>query len=572
MASNTNYQVIGKNKKALFRLKAHRGEGMLLLAMNWKKGKPPMDFVGFSIEYKEPEGNRFFALNNRISFLNPNGTVNSEAVSSLKAPFQKFRWVHFPRNANLPGNFTYLVKPVFMNETDELRFGEPQTIEIELNRDTYPDKLNIAFTRGFVSSQAFVDKYEVGGGITKLLPSIAKAGLEYTPTHPKTKEALSWMGFEATNEIETLLNQAISDKNAKVYVIAYDLNLPKMLSQLLLLGNRVKIIIDDSAEHGKADAAETTAFKQLTEQGKAEVKRQHMGSLQHNKMIIVEGTEVKAAVCGSTNFSWRGFYVQSNNAVIIRGAKAIEPFITAFDNYWKFDDTKNFVKTSSALWNDLRIKGIDARVSFSPHAASNALLEQIADDVQNQTLSNLFYSLAFLYQTTGAIREAITTTTQNNQIFVYGVSDKKTGGLDVQKPDGSLAPVYPSELSKNLPEPFKSEPKGGSGTRMHHKFIVIDFDKPTARVYLGSYNFSSPADRKNGENLLLIKDRKIAVAYMIEALRIFDHYHFRISVKEAKKTGKPLCLAKPPRNPGETAWWQAYYTNPHKIKDRELFS
>jgi len=25
---------------------------------------------------------------------------------------------------------------------------------------------------------------------------------------------------------------------------------------------------------------------------------------------------------------------------------------------------------------------------------------------------------------------------------------------------------------------------------MHHKFTVIHFDKPTARVYLGSWNFS----------------------------------------------------------------------------------
>ena len=55
-----------------------------------------------------------------------------------------------------------------------------------------------------------------------------------------------------------------------------------------------------------------------------------------------------------------------------------------------------------------------------------------------------------------------------------------------------------------MPEPFKSEPTGGTGTRMHHKFTVIDFDKPTARVYLGSYNFSTPADLKNGENLVVV--------------------------------------------------------------------
>jgi phosphatidylserine/phosphatidylglycerophosphate/cardiolipin synthase-like enzyme len=104
---------------------------------------------------------------------------------------------------------------------------------------------------------------------------------------------------------------------------------------------------------------------------------------------------------------------------------------------------------------------------------------------------------------------------------------------------------------------------------MHHKFVVIDFDKPTARVYLGSYNFSTAADRRNGENLLLIRDRKIAVSYLIEALTIFDHYHFRVNEQEAKKK---LQLAKPPRKPGEKAWWEEDYTDARKIRDRELFA
>ena len=34
----------------------------------------------------------------------------------------------------------------------------------------------------------------------------------------------------------------------------------------------------------------------------------------------------------------------------------------------------------------------------------------------------------------------------------------------------------------------------GSGVRMHHKFVVVYFDNPTARVYMGSYNFSLAAD------------------------------------------------------------------------------
>jgi phosphatidylserine/phosphatidylglycerophosphate/cardiolipin synthase-like enzyme len=107
---------------------------------------------------------------------------------------------------------------------------------------------------------------------------------------------------------------------------------------------------------------------------------------------------------------------------------------------------------------------------------------------------------------------------------------------------------------------------------MHHKFVVIDFDKPTARVYLGSYNFSSAADKDNGENLLLIRDRRVAVSYMVEALRIFDHYHFRVVQEEATEAKKKLVLATPPRNPGEEPWWAEDYRAAQTIRDRELFA
>jgi phosphatidylserine/phosphatidylglycerophosphate/cardiolipin synthase-like enzyme len=102
--------------------------------------------------------------------------------------------------------------------------------------------------------------------------------------------------------------------------------------------------------------------------------------------------------------------------------------------------------------------------------------------------------------------------------------------------------------------------------------MVVDFDKPTARVYLGSYNFSVSADIKNGENLLLIKDRRIVTAYMIEAIRIFDHYHFRVVQMEAEEAKKELHLLRPPRNPGEKPWWSEDYTVARKIRDREIFS
>lgn len=571
-----DFQIVAKNADAPFTLKLHRGDGMTLLAMNWKVSKPPRDFVGFALEYKEPEGDRFWSIKNRINFPNPDGSVNKEGTSSRLSPIQKFRWVHFPLNADKKGEFTYRVTPVFMSASGELSYGEAQEAGIVLARETFPGKLNIGYTRGFVSSQAFVDHYVTStDGLDTLIPAAADEGLDFVPTHPKADEALQWMGFEARSEILALLDAAIADTSAIVRVVAYDLNDPAIVSRLAKLKKRLWIIIDNSKDHKPEASAESQAAERLSASaGIDQVKRHHMSNLQHNKTIVVDGLDVKAALCGSTNFTWRGLFVQSNNALIVRGKKAIQPFIDAFENYWEHDFVGGFGPTESTDWHSLELSGIDAKVTFSPHSTDEGVLQSIADDILDAK-SSVFYSLAFLNQTGGPVTDAVKHVTKQEGIFVYGVSDKRTGGLDVHLPNGKVAPVFAANLSGDLPEPFKSEPTGLSannrGTRMHHKFVVIDFDRPTARVYLGSYNFSSYADIKNGENLLLIKNRRIAVSYMIQALTIFDHYHFRVLMAKADATGKPFQL-KPPPKAGQKAWWDEDYTHPRKILDRELFA
>ncbi|HEY0014711.1 MAG TPA: hypothetical protein VGC13_00270 [Longimicrobium sp.] len=84
-----------------------------------------------------------------------------------------------------------------------------------------------------------------------------------------------------------------------------------------------------------------------------------------------------------------------------------------------------------------------------------------------------------------------------------------------------------------------------------------------------SANFSSAADSRNGKNPVLVRDRRVATSYMIAAVRICDHYHFR----DAQHTSSTdLVLAKPPQNPGEQPWWASQCSDPEKILARELFS
>ena len=75
-----------------------------------------------------------------------------------------------------------------------------------------------------------------------------------------------------------------------------------------------------------------------------------MGGLQHNKTIIVDGPTVQKAIGGSTNLSWRGFFVQNNNAVVLTGEEPVKIFAAAFDAYWASNKPAAFGISTGAGW------------------------------------------------------------------------------------------------------------------------------------------------------------------------------------------------------------------------------
>ena len=140
----------------------------------------------------------------------------------------------------------------------------------------------------------------------------------------------------------------------------------------------------------------------------------------------------------------------------------------------------------------------------------------------------------------------------------------------VKKPNGSIGIVDFSFLAKNAPEPFKSEWSGGKGIHEHHKFVVTDFNLPAAKVFTGSSNLSVGGEEKNGDNIVMIEDSMVAASYAIEALRIFDHLHFRSRMQHASES---LTLKKPTAISGKPAWFEEFYIAGSQAEnDRKLFS
>ena len=568
--SDDGYRIEGTNAAADFTLTAHRGDGMVMLAMNWRVGEPPDNFVGWQIHCVPPGWQNGYFLFNQLRFPALPGLV--AGVKSDLAPFQRFRWVDFPEDTDATGAYRYTVTPAFMDAGNAITPGTAQTVDIVLRRETYPGVLDVAYTRGFLSSQAYVRHF---GGLTgKVLPSSRDNPLTFQTA---SDDALTWMTFEAGGAILGTLKAAQLDPTATVRVVAYDLNEPHIIDALVALGNRLKIVIDKSGSHGKAASPENAAAVRLiASAGNANVAREKLGGLQHNKTIVVDGPTLKRVVCGSTNFSWRGLYVQNNNAITLEGADAVAAFGLAFDRYFVAGDTtKLFAATDSTGWRTLALPGVDARVTFSPHSSADAVLKAVGADIASAK-SSVFYSLAFLYQfKRGPIVEALKAVTASER-FVYGMSDHAVGGFDLHKPDGNVAPVSPASLGKFAPPGFKQEPTRGGGVQLHHKFVVIDPDTPDARVYVGSFNFSRPADVSNGENLLLIRDRRVATSFLVEALSMFDHYSFRDRYQDAPLAGQPgrvpPALLPPPRDAGDVPWWKVYYQPGSKQRDRQIFA
>ena len=98
-----------KTKKDGFSLKLWRGERMCLLGFDVDDPEP--DFVGFAVEYLEPDETKWKTLHNRLAFSYDQGINGWRTWRSTEAPIQKFRWIHFPWNPRR-GEYSYRVTKI----------------------------------------------------------------------------------------------------------------------------------------------------------------------------------------------------------------------------------------------------------------------------------------------------------------------------------------------------------------------------------------------------------------------------------------------------------------------------
>lgn len=564
-------------------LKLHRGERKCLLGLDLDRQLATDDFVGFALEFREPGDAQWKRVANRLRF-SYDGLTDAEKARpapSTEAPIQKYRWAHFPFQPR-DGEYRYRATAMYMDAAGALSRGRSVTGAIDLSHQTVGGVLDVGFTRGYASSQAYADKVRFPCQARVLPPVGAADPADLNHDMSGCGNEYEWLGFEGRATVYGLLDEAHADPSVTVDALLYELSEPEIVRRLERLGARLRAIVDDHTKdgqgHGHPGSNESIAAGRLRAAGAA-VKRGHFARQQHNKVLVLRRNGVPyRALGGSTNFSLRGFYIQSNNTVVFRNPEATALFGSVFDRCFAIiDQPKSTTRFKddplSQAWHDVSAQaGPRVHIAVSPHRDVALSLEPVAQAIENAQ-SSVLYAMVFLNQLTGRVRDTLEELMRRTT-FSYGVS-QRSGGLSLFKPDGSRGLASFAYLAKNAPEPFKSEWSGNTTERsnvVHHKFVVTDFNTPDAKVFTGSSNMAKGGEAENGDHLIMIEDGRVATAYAVEALRNFDHFHFRVAMREADEKQEQLTLRKPPAAGGKT-WFREVYVPGHiKQRDRILFS
>lgn len=551
-------------------VKAYSGDRCVLLSFNLPEYLVE-HLAGFAVRRKGPSG-KWAWLSNRLNFATRYTSSTTAAqrkwTPTNVAPLQKFWWVDFPPSDEV-GEYTYEVSVMRFVSADGKKLSTDQQAAVTTQVAPFRQgKIEMAFTRGYLSSQAYHDRFD-----NKAIRPKPKS-IDYdTATYEKQYE---WLGSHARKALFEFLDECRKEKSVTIDVFAYDLDEPDVIRTLESFGKRLRLVLDDAALHSGERALEPVAFARLqASAGGEQVKRGNFGRYQHNKVILKRknGKPVKV-LAGSTNFSVNGLYVNANNILVFDDARVATLYANAFDLAFATDaKTAPFVSSEVARqeW-PIQGDGLPQMFfSFAPHKKPTFSLDRLLAELRKADSSIIFAVMGL--NGTGDVLKELREAHKNPKIFSYGVTDDQPqedqpGGVVYFKPDSRNGVLIKSGALTNLvPPPFAKEYQEGLAHKVHHKFVVVDFNESDPVLFTGSSNLAESGEQANGDNMIAIYDRAIVIAYAIEAIRLVDHYAFRAAISKATEV-KPLRLKG-----DDEKWWKRYYDETSiKFRERLLFA
>jgi hypothetical protein len=587
-----------------FTVTAYQGDFKTLLAFNLASRKSATNLAGFTIQC-QPKGKAAYFLFNSYRFETPadhTQVATEPPNSSINAPVHKFRWVHYPgsfHQGTSPaiGTYTYTVTPRFFDSNQSLLPIDPaRSVPVTIDVEPFTKKsLEVGFARGFTQSQAFVHHFGKDAIIRPAGKELLFDTTQVSGTSPAGKtytfaDEYEWLGFTARKQLFALLDEVLGNKNLRLDVCAYDLNEPDIMEAFLTLAGqgRIRMILDNASLHHNATTPkpEDQFEAEFTKAAKAgaTIVRGKFGNFAHNKLLIVSNTIGAVKVLsGSTNFSVTGVYVNSNHVLVFNDKKVAAQYLAVFEESLTALAGKKSASVFAASSEGTQTFAISstpkAEITFSPHDETFA--QQILDGIVarldaegKKAGGSVLFAVMQLSVGTGPVIPALKALHASQSIFTYGISDSP-GGIALYSPGrktGVLVTGKPG--ATQLPPPFDQMADViGPGHQVHHKFIVCGFNSPDAVVYCGSSNLALGGEQNNGDNLIAIHDRDVAIVFAIEALQLVDHFNFLDQFPKPKSGSTTPAPGPDGGFLSTTDKWVDKFFDPNDLRsmDRKLF-
>jgi hypothetical protein len=551
-------------------LVAYRGDAKTLLAWDLAEARRK-GLAGFTIACKPP-GKEEYYLWNQLQFEHPDLHAQDPSEppsSSANAPFHKFRWLHVPGLDHqglkpVMGQYTYTVTPrYFDGDGSLLALDRALGTSIDVLVDGFEkDSLQLAFTRGYVQSQGYVNHFGSTARIVRRGADLLYDTSDVAGTNPDGEEftyaeEYGWLGYTARATIFALLDEVLADKDLKLDVFAYDLDEPDIMKKLLALAEqgRVRMILDNAELHHNPhnpqpeDEFETKFNEAAT--GAAAITRGKFARYAHDKVMVVSDAEgAKKVLTGSTNFSVSGLYINSNHVLVFDDKGTAQRYADLFDQVWREEVKAGPFIASESSTEKFSPPGAvtpPRTITFSPHSkeVATGLLDAIAERVtveadQHDATASVLFAVMGL-DGSGSVYPALQELHGREGVFSYGISDDP-GGIALYAP-GHTTGVLVTGTPKDpkLPPPFNQVPSIGTYHQIHHKFVICGFNGPDPVLYCGSSNLALGGECENGDNLIEIHDSDVATAFALEALGLVDHFQFldRLSEHDRDRNQPP---------------------------------
>ncbi|SAL12611.1 phospholipase D/transphosphatidylase [Caballeronia peredens] len=570
-------------------IRAYLSPTLVLLALNWEEGKTRADFLGFAIErspgFWTADGKSRATkswLPNRLTFDGPVGADQPDAPSNT-APIQKFMWwdARFDE-PDRETSFGYTAWPVVGSANEpQLLYAEKAHLKITLPAHVQ-DGIGTWFNRAVVSSQAFSRK-------------VAAMGLD--PKKPPPDDQALVLRRWLANDLDQTFSVAFDGATRAVSAIYH-------LTDRLWAIPAFKEFASTHAAHSTAivydshpgDAPKGQAAPPSPNQGAVDELGKWVDfhprkstNIMHDKFIVTDTPEHRGEparlLTGSANFTTEGLTEQANLLHLL-DSPALAQLYNARAAAISTDPSLAATKKLQQGWsNPIRIGDALVRASFSPEPdAQRTQIDTIVNAVAHAKHSVLF---CLFSPTDKPLRDACFAAGDKG-LMMFGLvnaisqraaetgEQKKKQGETLNATELTSVELYHRSrhnrdvvdgkyfTDATVPEGFDVEMQLFPGEKrppyppviIHHKFVVIDPEGTNPVVYTGSANMSNNSEHKNDENLLEIKDRRIAAIYLAEFLRLYEHYRARaLAIETRVQHKKKVRLALQP----DRRWADKYY-------------